>query len=173
MIDSEGVLDVPKGAAFSVAGSEVLTIQDEGDFAIPGITDEPQPSFSYPGPKIPEQLSAKGSAVSRKSFVKASPVVIPTGRPTVAFTERQTHAILRTISTETVQTSVHVIKALWIHAAQGGKQKLNHFRKTVQLPAPNLYPTVQMEGQTPTEGYYTDPTQAVPYLLMRTSPTLM
>ena len=131
-LNSEGVLGVPNWAASSVVGSENLATQDEGNFAVEGLPVEPQPSTSYAGPRIPEQLSANRRAVLRKFIVKAEPVTIPMGQPTVAFTEPHLHAILRTISAETVQSSVHVMKALLMHAAQGGIQKLGHFRETVQ-----------------------------------------
>ena len=57
------------------------------------------------------------------------------GHPTVVFTEPQIHAILRTISTEIVQSSVHVMMALLMHAARGGPHKLGQFLKTVQRTA--------------------------------------
>ena len=98
LIDSEGVFGVPNRAASSVLGTENLAATDEGDSAIGGFQVEPQRSASYAGPKIPEQLSANGRAVLRKFFAKAEPVTIPMGHPTVAFTEPQLHAILRTIS---------------------------------------------------------------------------
>ena len=157
LIDSEGVFGVPNRAASSVVGTENLTATDEGDPAIGGFQVEPQPSTSYAGPKIPEQLSANGRAVLRKCFAKAEPVTIPMGHPTVAFTEPQLHAILRTISSETVQSSVHVMKALLLHAAQGGIQKLGHFRKTVQRTAATPHRVSDSSnGGTDTEGYFTD-----------------
>ena len=77
LIDSEGVLGVPNWAASSIVGSENFTTQDEGNFAIEGLPVEPQPSTSYAGTKIPEQLSANGRAVLRMFFAKAEPVTIP------------------------------------------------------------------------------------------------
>ena len=124
LIDSEIVLGVTNRAASSITVSEILTTQDEGGFGIPGFSDEAQPSTSYAAPKIADQLSANGRAVLRMFFAKASPVVIPMGHPTVAFTEPQIHAILRTISSKTVQFSVRVMKALLAHATQGGIKKL-------------------------------------------------
>ena len=132
LIDSEGVVGVPNRAASSIVGSENLTTQDDEKFTTEGLPVGPQPSTSYTGPKLPEQLSANGRAVLRKFFAKAEPVTIPMGHLSAAFTEPQLQAILHTISSETVQSSVHVMKALLMHAAQGGIQKLCHFRKTVQ-----------------------------------------
>ena len=63
LIDSEGILSVPNSAASSIAGSEILTTQDEGVFGIPGLSNEPQPSTSYAAPKIPQELSTNGRAV--------------------------------------------------------------------------------------------------------------
>ena len=81
LIDNEGVLGVPNRAASSIVGSEIQTAQNEGVFAIPGLSEAPLASASYSGPKIPEQLSVNCRAVLRKSFSKASPVVIPMGHP--------------------------------------------------------------------------------------------
>ena len=92
LIDSEGVVGVPNRAASSIVGSENLTTQDGGNFTTEGLPVGPQPSTSYAGPKLPEQLSVNGRAVLRKFFAMAEPVTIPMGHPTVAFTEPQLHA---------------------------------------------------------------------------------
>ena len=157
LIDSEGVIGVPNRAASSIVGSENLTTQDEGNFTAEGLPVGPQTSTSYAGPKIPEQLSANGRAILRKFFAKAEPVTIPMGHPTVAFTEPQLHAILRNISSETVQSSVHGTKALLMHAAHRGIQRLSHFRKTVQrTTSASQRMSDSSDGGTDTEGYSTD-----------------
>ena len=156
-IDSEGVIGVPNRAASSIVGSENLTAHDDGNFTTEGLPVGSQIGTSYAGPKLPEQLSANGRAVLRKFFAKAEPVTIPMGHPTVAFTEPQLHAILRTIFSETVQSSVHVMKALLMHAAQGGIKKLSHFRKTVQrTTSASQRVSDSSDGGTDTEGYSTD-----------------
>ena len=72
--------------------------------------------------KIPQKLLAKGRAVLRKRFSHTPPIHLPNGHPSVAFCEPQIHAILRTISAEIIQSSVYVLEALSMHAAQGGIQ---------------------------------------------------
>ena len=79
------------------------------------------------------------------------------GHRTVAFTEPQIHVVLRTISSETVQSSVNVMNSLLMHAAHGGTQKLGHFRKNVQRTAANVQPVFDgSDGGTDTECYSTD-----------------
>ena len=147
LTDSEGVFGVPNRAASSIVGSENPATQDEGNF-------EPQPSTSYASPRIPEQLAANGRVVLCKFFAKTEQVTIPMGHPTVAFTEPL--AILRTTS-ETVQSSVHVMKAILMHAAQGGIQKLSNFRETLQrTTSASQHVSDSPDGGTDTEGYSTD-----------------
>ena len=70
-------------------------------------------------------------------FAETAPISLLTGQPAVASSEPQVYAILRTISEETVDSSVHVIKALLIHAALCGIQTRGQFRKTTQKAGMN------------------------------------
>ena len=83
-------------------------------------------------PKLPEQFSANGQAVLRKHFSQSKPVTLPKGHTTVSFSEPQIHAVLKTISDETVKLSVRVMRSLVLHAVDGDrKQTPRQFRKSM------------------------------------------
>ena len=64
------------------------------------------------------QLSPTGREVIRKFFTKNVPVDLPAGHSTVAFSESQVHAILRTIADESVLSSFHMMKSLLVKVTE-------------------------------------------------------
>ena len=94
----------------------------------------------------------------RKYFAQCAPIDLPRGHTTVAFTEPQIHAVLKTISDETVKSSLHAMRSLVLNAIHGGKgQTAGQLRKALirgSTPA-RVIPT-SSEGETDSEGYTTD-----------------
>ena len=90
--------------------------------------------------KLPEQFSANGQAVLRKHFSSSTPVELPKGHSTVSFSQPRIHAVLKTISDETVRSSIHAMRSLVLHAVYGaGKQTPGQFRKSmVRVLIPRL-----------------------------------
>ena len=64
-------------------------------------------------------LSPTGREVIRKFFTKNVPVELPAGHSTVAFSESQVHAVLRTIADESVLSSFHMMKSLLTKLTEG------------------------------------------------------
>ena len=82
--------------------------------------------------KLPGQFSANGQAVLRKHFSSSAPIELPKGHNTISFSEPQIHAVLKTISDETVKSSIHAMRSLVLHAVYGaGKQTPGQFRKSM------------------------------------------
>ena len=83
-------------------------------------------------PAPPRQLSVSGRAALRKCFTETQPVKLPLGHPVVAFSENQVHAILRTISDESLLSSFHLMKSLLLQAADGKvitKERCRHVKR--------------------------------------------
>ena len=122
------------------------------------VSKEAEPDIQSSCPKFPEQMSANGRALLRKHFSTTSPVELPRGHTTVAFTEPQIHAVLKTISDEAVRTSLHSMRALVLQAVYGGKgQTPARFRKAlIRGESPFKAKAATSEIETDSEGYTTD-----------------
>ena len=84
--------------------------------------------------KLPDQISANGRTVLRKHFSESTPIVLPRGHCTIAFSEPliHIHAVLKTISDETVKSSLHVMRSLVLQAVYSGRgQTLGQFSKAL------------------------------------------
>ena len=94
----------------------------------------------------------------RKHFSQSRPVTLPKGHTTVSFSEPQIHAVLKTISDETVKSSVHVMRSLVLHAVYGnGKQTPGQFKKSmIRGITPAVASTVSSAEETESEGGNTD-----------------
>ena len=82
----------------------------------------------------------------------------PGGKTTVAFSEPQIHAILKTVSDEPVKSSLHSLRSLVLQAVHGGKrQTAGQLRKAlIKGPTHNRGMTASSEGESDSEGYTTD-----------------
>ena len=109
-------------------------------------------------PKLPEQFSANGRAELRKHFATAPPIALPKGHLTVSFSEPQVHAVLKTISDETVRSSIHTMRSLVLHAVYGGgRQTPSQFRKgMIRGATPVRGASTSSEGEPESGGYSTD-----------------
>ena len=89
--------------------------------------------YSISFPSILLQLMDGLSYVN--SFPRQLPFLFPWDIPLLPLLNLRCTRFLRKISSEPVQASVHVMKAVLMHAAQGGIQTLSQVRKTVQRNA--------------------------------------
>ena len=125
----EGVQNRPTS---SIANSDLLSAPEDVPGSSEGDTKEVPTGSNPKEPKLPEQFSANGRAELRKHFAQAPPIVLRKGNTTVSFSEPQIHAVLKTISDETVRSSIHAMRSLVFHAVYGGgKQTPNQFRKVL------------------------------------------
>ena len=94
----------------------------------------------------------------RKHFAQSAPIGLPRGHTTVAFTEPQIHAVLKTISEETVKSSLHAMLSLVLHAVHGGKgHTAGQLRKAlIRGSVPARAMSASSEGESDSEGYTTD-----------------
>ena len=108
--------------------------------------------------KLPERFSANGQAVLRKHFSSSAPIELPKGHSTVSFSEPQIHAVLKTISDETVKSSIHAMRSLVLYAVYGaGKQTPGQFRKSmVRGVVPTRGGPSSSGADTESEGGMTD-----------------
>ena len=123
--------------------------------------DDVKSGTAKPGirePKLPKQFSANGQAVLRKHFSSSAPIELPKGHSTVSFSEPQIHAVLKTISDETVRSSIHAMRSLVLHAVYGaGKQTPGQFRKSMIRGALPIRGAPTSSGEdTESEGGVTD-----------------
>ena len=93
----------------------------------------------------------------RIHFAQSAPVDIPRGHTTVAFTEPQIQAVLKTISDETVKSSLHAMRSLVLHAVHGGKgHTTGQLRKAlIRGSLPARATSASSEGESDSEGYTT------------------
>ena len=94
----------------------------------------------------------------RKYFAQKAPIELPRGHTTVAFSEPQIHAVLKTISDETVKSALHSMRSLVLQAVCGEKrQTAGQLRKALfRGDTPNMGMTASSGGEPDSEGYTTD-----------------
>ena len=84
---------------------------------------KPQGLHQHSEVKLPAQLSAKGRIMLRKHVTETAPIELPRGHTTVAFSEPQIQAVLKTISDETVKSSLHAMRSRVLEAVYGEKRQ--------------------------------------------------
>ena len=84
-----------------------------------GNSDAEQAAYRSKVLSAERQLSPTGKEVIRKFFTKNVLVELPAGHSTVAFSESQVHAILRTVADESVLSSFHMMKSLLVKVTEG------------------------------------------------------
>ena len=143
---ADGLTDRPTS---SIVGSDLITA-----------ANDPEESTSQ-GPNATRSkgaLIAHGRLMLRKYFAQNSPIELPRGHTTVAFSEPQIHAVLKTLSDETVKSSLHSMRSLVLQAVHEGMgQTAGQLRKAlIRGSIPDISTTVSSEGESDGEGYTTD-----------------
>ena len=127
-----GVEGVHNRSTSSIANSDLLSSPEDVPGSSEGATKKVPTGSNPKEPKLPGQFSANGRAELRNHFAQAPPIVLPKGHTIVSFSEPQIHAVLKTISDETVKSSIHAMRSLVLHAVYGGgKQTPSQFGKAV------------------------------------------
>ena len=158
LYDSMGAEGVQNRPTSSIVGSDLPSFPDDPLESSKKVTEGGPAGPEGKEPKLPEQFSANGRAELRKHFSLAPPIVLPKGHTTVSFGEPQIHAVLKTISDETVKSSIHAMRSLVMHAVYGGgKQTPSQFRKgMVRGDTPARGASTSSEGEPESGGYTTD-----------------
>ena len=144
LLDSSGVDAFPPVTS-SMAWDPSAFPEFEGEFrAESGHSDTEQEQYRVRVANSDRQLSVKGRSVIRKYFTAATPVQLPAGHTTIAFNEDQVHAILRTVSDESVISSYHMMKSLLLHATSGTSQDKKKSMPGVALRLRVNLPSVQV-----------------------------
>ena len=122
LMDSSGVAAFPP-AAPNVILEPTLFPEFEGEFhADSGHSDSEQEQYRAKLDGADRQLSAKGKLVIKKYFRETRPIELPRDHPVIALTADEMHAVLRTVSDESVLSSYHMMKSLLLHATRGAPQ---------------------------------------------------
>ena len=140
-MDSSGVAVFPPVAP-NVILDPTLFPEFEGEFHTDsGHSDSEQKQYRSKLDGADRQLSAKGKLVIKKYFQKTRPIELPRDHPVIALTADETHAVLRTVSDESVFSSYHMMKSLLLHATRGVPQdKKRPMPKRCATPArPDVY----------------------------------
>ena len=156
--DSTGVDGLPDRPTSSIVDLNLFSSEDEETgLTIPADKDA-NISPQNERPKLPEQMSANGRALLRKHFSSSSPIELPRLHTTVAFSEPQIHAVLKTISDETVRSSLNSMRALVLQAVyRGRRQTPARFRKAlIRGESPSESTTVASDIDTDIEGNTSD-----------------
>ena len=160
LYDSMGAEGIQNRSTSNIVGSDLLSIPNDIPVSSKGTTEEIPAGLEVKEPKLPEQkqFSANGRAELRKHFTTAPPIVLPKGHTTVSFSEFQIHAVLKTISDETVKSSIHAMRSLVMHAVYGeGHQTPSQFRKgMIRGATPARRVSTSSEGEPESGGYSTD-----------------
>ena len=92
------------------------------------------------------------------SIFRRPTIELPRGHPTVAFSDPQIHAVLKTISDEAVRSFLHSMRALVLQAVYGGRgQTPARFRKAlIRGESPSKPTTVISDVDTDSDGNTTD-----------------
>ena len=91
--------------------------------------------------RLPD-LSGRSRAILKEYFEEASPIRLPVGHTTVAFTEPQVYHLLRTLTDETLRRSFSTMERMVLDAVRGSPTALpsrtSHFqlRGRAQTPGP-------------------------------------
>ena len=156
--DSAGADVLTDRPTSSVLGFDPFPAPDEPQETMNHGTSKPQGPHSHKEPALPTELSANGRIMLRKYFAQNTPIELPRGHTTVAFSEPQSHAIVEIISDETVRSSLHSMRSLVLQAVHGGKgQTAGQLRKAlIRGCTPDRGMTASSEGESDCEGYTTD-----------------
>ena len=152
---ADGLTDRPTS---SIVGFDLQATPEESPGPECPNTNKPQGPESHKEPSLPAQLSAIGRIMLRKHFAQSAPIYLPRGHTTVAFTEPQIHAVLKTISDETIKSSLHAMRSLVLHAVHGGKgHTAGQLRKAlIRGSVPARAMSAISEGESDIEGCTTD-----------------
>ena len=158
LYDSMGAEGVQNRPTSSIVNSELFSIPNDTPGNSKKATEETPVGPTVKDPKLPEQFSANGRAELRKHFATAPPIALPKGHLTVSFSEPQVHAVLKTISDETVRSSIHAMRSLVLHAVYGGgRQTPSQFRKgMIRGAKPARGASTSSEGEPENGGCSTD-----------------
>ena len=119
LYDSSGVdLPTTKLGGFTFDPNAFPAFDDELQHSS-GNSDAEQAAYRTKVFSSERHLSPSGREVIRKYFSKNVPVELPPGHSTVAFSESQVHAVLRTIADESVLSSFHMMKSLLVKVTEG------------------------------------------------------
>ena len=119
LMDSSGVAVYPPVVP-SVTLDPTSFPELEGEFhEDPGHSDSEQEQYRSKLEGTDRQLSAKGKLIIKKYFRETRPIELPRDHPVIALTADEMHAVLRTVSDESVLSSYHMMKSLLLHATRG------------------------------------------------------
>ena len=122
LMDSSGVAVYPPVVP-SVTLDPTSFPELEGEFhEDPGHSDSEQEQYRSKLEGTDRQLSAKGKLIIKKYFRETRPIELPRDHPVIALTADEMHAVLRTVSDESVLSSYHMMKSLLLHATRGAPQ---------------------------------------------------
>ena len=141
LMDSSGVAVFPPVAP-NVILDPTLFPELEGEFHTDsGHSDSEQVQYRSKLDGADRQLSAKGKLIIKKYFQETRPIELPRDHPVIALTADKMHAVLRTVSDESVLSSYHRMKSLLFHATRGVPQdKKRPMPKRCATPArPDVY----------------------------------
>ena len=152
---ADGLTDRPTS---SIVGSDPLEAPGELPKSGSQTANKPHGPEAYTDIPLPADLSANGRTMLRKHFAQSASIDLPRGHTTVAFTEPQIHAVLKTISDEAVKSSLHAMRSLVLNAVHVRKgQTPGQLRKAlIRASTPARAMSVSSEGETDSEGYTTD-----------------
>ena len=104
--------------------------------------------------RLPD-LSGRSRAILKEYFEEASPIRLPVGHPTVAFTEPQVYHLLRTLTDETLRRSFSTMERMILDAVRGTPTALpsrtSHFqlRWRAQTPGPRSQSDSETDSDHP------------------------
>ena len=122
LMDSSGVAVFPPVAPNVIL--DPTSFPDfEGEFhEDSGHSDSEQEQYRVKLDGADRQLSAKGKLIIKKYFRETRPIELPRDHPVIALTADEMHAVLRTVSDESVLSFYHMMKSLLLHATRGAPQ---------------------------------------------------
>ena len=158
ILDSAGEDGLTDRPTSSIVGPELLADPSEAQKITSESLSRPLTTTGHKEPTLPTELSANGRLMLRKYFTQNTPIELPRGHTTVAFSEPQIHAVLKTISDETVKSSLHSMRSLVLQAIHGGKgQSASQLRKAlIRGSIPDTSTADSSRGESDGEGYTTD-----------------
>ena len=132
LYDSTGADGLPDRSTFSVVGLDIFSApEEEREGNMQGVKDSCD-GLQAKEPKLPDQLSANDRTVLRKHFCASTPIVLPRGHTTIAFSELEIRALLVTFSKENVRSSLHTMRALVLQAVYWERgQTVGQFQKAL------------------------------------------
>ena len=107
-------------------------------------------------PVVPKQISASGRTLLRKYFSENSPVELPNGHSTVAFSESQVDTLLRVMTEETMISSYDMVKELLEKMTLVGMQGRSHTKQTPRRQISVVAGNIQRSSGDECSGNTTD-----------------